>query len=206
MSSKQVKRQKYLYLHPLHSEVEWITGHHIETWHDEAHFKTVSNWWRLCCEHAKLKSWRRTRLLSQLLGEEVSVQPSYKLSWSILTPLCILRWPLYRGENHFSCANASISFYIILFFVFFCFLSANMPGQNLLCRVTRWAADRPCFSHVPTLFPLCASLVWHWLFLSADIRNPLSWRGLGRQSYGGRGQLADNKPPIMTPRQMQVVV
>lgn len=145
------------------------------------------------------QNWR-ARLLSQLLEEEVSVQPSYKLSWSILTPLCIYVYAIM------SCANASISFYIILFFCFFCFLSANMPGQNLLCRVTRWAADRPCFSHVPTLFPLCASLVWHWLFLSADIRNPLSWRGLGRQSYGGRGQLADNKPPIMTPRQMQVVV
>lgn len=59
------------------------------------------------------------------------------------------------------------------------------------------------FSHVSTLLPLCARLVWHWLFVLADIRGPLNWQGLGRQCFSGA---QDYKLPIISPRQMQVVV
>lgn len=71
----------------------------------------------------------------------------------------------------------------------FCSASASFPVQNLSCRITRRAVDCPCFSHVPTLFPLCASLVWHWLLLSADIKGPLKRRGLGRQFHSGPANL-----------------
>lgn len=68
----------------------------------------------------------------------------------------------------------------------FIFCLPASPFKNLLCWITRRAMDRPCFSHVPTLFSLCASLVWHWLSLSAHIRAPLKRRGLSRQFRGGR--------------------
>lgn len=117
----------------------------------------------------------------------VSVQPDKELSLG----LDAFRNGLLCYCEH--CKFLVVSWLLLSLFCFF--VSADMPVQNPLCWVTRRAAARPCFSHVPTLFPLCASLVWHWPSRSAGYKEPIeaarpsadgSARGRGRSPITSR--------------------
>lgn len=81
----------------------------------------------------------------------------------------------------------------------FCFPSANIPPL-----INRIVLDHETSRGSPMLFPrahtvppLCASLVWRWLFsLSADIRGPieLARRMGGQTASAGVGLLTTGRP------------
>lgn len=84
------------------------------------------------------------------------------------------------------------------------FLRPGLPDYNLLCWITRWAAGCPCFSHVPTLFPLCVGLVWLRLSPRRHKR-PIEATGPQQTALRGFMQMPDNKPTIMHLWQLKMV-